>query len=108
MAVETLRPTDAPAVKDLRSTIQGMDALSQEGFTHIASIASLAMLALEAGGIKTPAQEDVYQALQVISGKAQDIENCINSEAENVGCNYIDPRRRAKLLEPFVGVEHGH
>lgn len=107
MSVENLKPTHTPAVEDLRTTIKGIDALSQEGFTHIASIASLAMLALEDGGINTPVQEDVYQALQVISGKAQDIENCINSEAENVGCNYIDIRRRAKLLEPFTGVERG-
>ena len=104
MAVENLRPPDTPAVEDLRTTIKEIDALSQEGFTHIASIANLAMLALEAGG----AQEYVYQALQVISGKAHDIENCINAEAEHVGCNYINPRRRAKLLEPFVGVKHGH
>lgn len=96
MAVTNLKPSTAPSIEDLLDTIRTMDALSQEGFSQIAAIASLALLAM-----KTAAPNDlanVAQALRTIRGKATDIENCINTEAELVGGNYVDADRRGKLL----------
>ena len=75
-------------VKKLRNTVEFIDALAQEGFSEICAIAKLALLALEspegAGHIRS-----VAHALRAICGKAGDIENCINGEAEAVGCNYV-------------------
>ncbi|NDP48924.1 MAG: hypothetical protein GZ085_11175 [Sulfuriferula multivorans] len=96
MAVSNITLPKVPTTKDLLDTIQTMDSLSQEGFSQIAAIASLALLAM-----KTAAPNDtinIIQALRAIRGKAVDIENCINYEAEMVGGNYIDPDRREKLL----------
>ncbi len=97
MAATNLNPTSVPtSIEDLLDTIRTMDSLSQEGFSQIAAIASLALLAM-----KTAAPNDVEnvaQALRAIRGKAQDIQNCINYEAEQVGGNYVDLERREKLL----------
>lgn len=96
MAVTNLKPTTAPSGEDLLDTIRTMDALSQEGFSRIAAIASLALLAMKTA---TPCDVmNVIQALRAIRGTAQDIENCINYEAEQVGGNHVDPDRREKLL----------
>jgi hypothetical protein len=96
MNVTNLNPTNARSAEDLLNTIQTMDALSQEGFSQIAAIASLALLAMETAAPNDVA--NVVQALRAISGKAHDIENCINYEAEMVGGNYVDMDRRKKLL----------
>jgi len=96
MAVTNLKPTKAHGVEDLLDTIKTMDALSQEGFSQIAAIASLALLAMETAAPNDVA--NVVQALRAIRGKAYDIENCINTEAEMVGGNHVDLDRRKKLL----------
>jgi hypothetical protein len=79
----------ADSTRDLCNTIQFIDALSQEGFGQIAAIAGLLKTAIEKG-IENDnlSSKDLYTAVCAIRGKAQDIENCINSEAESVGCNY--------------------
>lgn len=96
LAVTNLKPTKAPGVEDLLDTIRTMDSLSQEGFSQIAAIASLALFAMKTSAPQNT--ENVVQALRAICGKAQDIENCINSEAELAGGNYVDMDRREKLL----------
>lgn len=85
-------------INNLQATITFMDSLSQEGFSQIAAIANLAILAIEkktaaAGGL--PFLSDVVHALRVISGKAEDIESCINCEAEKVGCNWDEDSKGA-------------
>lgn len=96
MTVTNLKPTTAPSGDDLLNTIRTIDALSQEGFSQVAAIASLALLALKTA---TPSDVmNVIQALRAIRGKAQDIENCINYEAEQVGGNHVDQDLREKLL----------
>jgi len=87
MADTHSKPIDQSSIADLRATIQNIDALSQEGFSQISSIASLVLLAM-----KDPARNavDVEHALRVICGKAHDIEDCINAEAERVGCNHVN------------------
>lgn len=94
MAVTNLKPTAAPSVEDLLNTIKTMDSLSQEGFSQIAAIASLALLAMQTDAPHVT--ENVVQALRAIRGKAQDIENCINYEAEMVGGNHVDLDRRER------------
>lgn len=96
MAVTNLKPAQAHGVDDLLNTIRDMDALSKEGFSQIAAIASLALLAMKQPGLNET--ESVIQALRAIRGKAQDIESCINSEAELVGGNHVDIDRRELLI----------
>lgn len=91
----------------LRETIKNIDNLSQIGFSEIAAIANLALTALKTpDGYRHP--QNIAYAFQVIRDKAQDIENCINAEAETVGCNYKDAnlelRRvaRAQSLAPVA------
>lgn len=81
-------PGKSADVIKLHNTIELLDSLSQEGFSQIAAIAGLALAAMQ-----TQAGNDleaIAYALQAIKSKARDIENCINAEAEQVGCNYKD------------------
>jgi hypothetical protein len=82
-------------IKTLRETVMTMDTLSQDGFSVIALIARLALSRME-----TPQgcsnQEYLAEALSAIRNKADDIMNCINGEAENVGCNYVDDAARRR------------
>ncbi|MGL6155744.1 MAG: hypothetical protein ACRC1O_03960 [Ralstonia mannitolilytica] len=82
--------------QQLRYTIESIDTMSQNAFSEIAAIAGLALSRLETPeGFLHP--EDIAYALQAIRSKAQDIESCINAEAESVGCNYKD----ASMLRRF-------
>lgn len=85
-------PIDAD-IKKFKSAVIDMDALSQSGFSKISSIARLALAALE--GPRRPREdEDFANVLTAIWSIADDIENCINSRAEEVGANYIDDSLR--------------
>lgn len=79
----------------LHGVIEDMDALAQGGFSEIRAIAKLALAALQ-----TPEGylyiENIVQALLAIQGKAEDINNCINCAAEDVGCNFKDERLYAR------------
>lgn len=70
----------------LRNAINTMDCLSQEGFSSIAAIAKLIITSLETSAVID--RDTIAHAVHAILGKAQDIENCINSEAESLECNY--------------------
>lgn len=78
-----------PEVQKLRNTVEFIDCLSQGGFSEIASIAKLALSSLE-----TPDGyrhlDNIANALKAIWGKADDTQNCIGREAEQVGCDYTD------------------
>lgn len=84
---------DLEAVKE---ATRMMDELAQDGFGRIKGLAKLALLSLE-----TPeGHRDVsalVAALTTIGMIAEDMENCINSEAGDVGCSHDDAgwRRRA-------------
>ena len=75
--------------EQLRGVIKLIDALSQEAFSEIKALAKMAMASLE-----TPAGytniEHLFYVLNAIGNKADDIEDCINREAEGVGCNHED------------------
>jgi hypothetical protein len=101
----------ATELNTLRQTIRQMDALSQEGFTDVAAIAKLIKAALKAANFSDP-QNMIIPALGQIVDRAGDAENCINSEAEEVGCNFFSPELSlaiAESLERAVaasGVDH--
>lgn len=73
----------------LREAITEMDSMAQGAFSEIATVARLALASLE-----TPRGcddiESIAHVLSFIWGKALDAENCINSTAEGVACNYKD------------------
>jgi hypothetical protein len=101
----------ATELSTLRQTIRQMDALSQEGFTDVAAIAKLIKVALEAANFSDP-KKMIFPALGQIVDRAGDAENCINSEAEEVECNFVSPeisKAIAASLERAVtasGVDH--
>lgn len=90
---------DLEAVKE---ATRMMDELAQCGFGRIKGLARLALLSLE-----TPeGHRDVsalVAALTTIEMIAEDTENCINSEAGDVGCGHDDAgwRRRADARRAF-------
>lgn len=87
--------TISSKIDSLSDTIRVIDSLSQEGFSEISSIARLALAALETpDGYLNP--EIIAQALRAIFGKAIDIKNSINCEAEGVGCHYVDDSLRRR------------
>lgn len=84
--------------EQLRNAISEMDGLAQSAFSEIASMATLALLAMEqpstyANGC---AMDAIAHALSAIKSRALDIDNCINSTAEGVGCNYVDAAQRRR------------
>jgi hypothetical protein len=80
----------APLI-ELRNAVEMMDSLSQSGFSEIAIIAKLALKSLETpDGHRSVSMGDIAVALDAIWEKAECIKDRINSEAEQVGCNYVD------------------
>lgn len=95
-------------IAKLQSAITDIDALSQEGFSEIAGIARLALKAMERNTKhKTRDLDDIVQVLNVIWGKADDMKNCINCEAENLGCSYISENTQRKINEVLEVSSHG-
>lgn len=99
MATRTvqLRLRQAPCadVHKLQNAVNSMDCLSQIGFSEIGATAKLALLALETRVGQTEIGA-LAGALQAISARADDIQNCINSTAEEVGCNYVDKAQQRR------------
>jgi len=95
MAETNSTPSKSNDIKRLHAAVYDMDCLAQGGFSEIAAIAKLAMVALETqDGYLHP--ENIANALRTIWGKAYDIENCVNYAAEEVGCNYVDPHTKRR------------
>lgn len=85
-----------PSNTDLKDAVTAIDSLAQCGFSRIASIAKIAIFALESPQQNLQTPENIRNTLSVIADMADDIGNCINAEAETVGCNY----------KGYVGVNH--
>ncbi|VVE01515.1 hypothetical protein [Pandoraea terrigena] len=86
-------------IEQLRTTIIDNDALAQDGFEEIRAIAKLALMALETpAGQNSP--ETLARAFEAIWGISERVEGAISSNAEEVGCNYVDSRfeSRAKAM----------
>lgn len=85
----------SPSVKTLITTITNIDGLSQDGFSKITAIAHLALVSLEAPqGNGT--FEDIAHALEAICGIGSETKECINSEAEGVGANFVNEGNRCR------------
>jgi tetrahydromethanopterin S-methyltransferase subunit F len=76
--------TTAPAIEQLRATVEDMDYQSQTAFTKINALASLISCALSHPE-KAPI-EAIQNALEQIRYICDDTENEINVDAGNVGC----------------------
>ncbi len=89
--------TDATAsdLHKLRDTVLSIDSLSQNGFSEIATIAKLALARLETPDGYRHLEDPAY-ALRAIWGNAENTENCINSAAVDIGCNYVDDAQRRR------------
>lgn len=95
MATQTTTTTEADQIQKLRNTVNLVDCLAQGGFSQISAIARLALAQLEhPDGYRHP--ELIAEALNAIWYKAEEVENCINSQAEMVGCNYVDEAQRRR------------
>lgn len=75
-----------------------MDALSQEAFHQIIAISSLILKSLE---MPRNDLEDIAYSVIAIRGKAQDIMNCINVEAENTGCHHSKDKSSRRRFDAF-------
>lgn len=85
--------------EELRGVITDMDALSHGGFGQIASMARVALLALEQPSTYASASSmnAIAGVLAAIQCKAEDVDNCLNAMAEGVGCNHEDSTQRKRL-----------
>ena len=90
MAVD--QTTTAVVTKKLRKTINTIDCLSQNAFSDIQAITTMALAYIEAtsntGEWDEMGHTTLARALNIIRDRTHDAENCINVEAETVGCNY--------------------
>lgn len=102
MANQSIATSVAPTIPQLRDAIESMDSLSEIGFSEIASIAKMALAYLETPNVALHV-EDIANALSAIQGKAEDIKSCINYQAEEVGCNYVDKAKIRRLNVWFKG-----
>ncbi|MFJ9533324.1 hypothetical protein [Herbaspirillum sp. NPDC101396] len=89
--------TDEPAIanhprfKSLEGVVYDVDAMSQSGFDRIEAIAKLISISLESpSGYFPPHISTISHAMDAIRAIAEEASNCINSRAEEVGCNYVD------------------
>lgn len=92
----TTQRRQTPATPDqLRNAVTFMDCLSNNGFDEIIAIAKLALAWLE-----TPNGyqhlDVVASALNAIWGKAENIQNSIGWEVEQVGCDYVDEHQKRR------------
>lgn len=86
MATEDITATP----NELRDAVHTMDGLSQEAFGHIESLAKSCLLILERPDREKYLSDEIWRMLEMISARAFDGMNYINSEAERVGANYKD------------------
>jgi len=87
---EDITMSKQPSIDALQNAVKTIDSFSQQGFSEIGAIARLALAALESPTISPRTPDDVAKALRAIWGISDDIENCINSEAEYVECSHTD------------------
>lgn len=89
--------THQTSTQQLRLTIEEITDYANQVLAEIASVARLALLAME-----TPAcqrnTEPLAHAFSVVAGLAADMQNTINCTAEEIGCGVTDEAmlRRAK------------
>ena len=102
MATKTTTPT--ATAQALRTAIGDMDALSQEGFSEIAAIASLTLRSMEHPDAYEH-MDDIALALRAICGKAQSIMDSINCRAEELEANHVDDAERRRSAARRVAMD---
>jgi len=78
-----------PDIEALRSTLRLVDNVSNDSFGRIKSLCAVALLAMEQHR-KPVDMEHLARILVHIEVVCDDARNCINYEAETVGCDYKD------------------
>lgn len=92
---ETSARGKASQVAELRETIEEVDSMVQRGCSAIAAMARLALKSLEhPDGHRD--MDGLACLLHTIWDKAADVENDVNSSAEEVGCQYVDEAERRR------------
>ncbi|MDM1697131.1 hypothetical protein HX099_10750 [Thiopseudomonas alkaliphila] len=72
-------------ISDLEFAVTDIHGLAMEGLSQIEAIARVSLLAMQTpDAYRFP--ENIAMTLEVIWSIAQNIQGCISSEAENVGC----------------------
>lgn len=80
----------ADTIRDLCNTVQFIDALSQEAFSEIGSIAKLTKANIESRISQGEnSLEDFYHTVSAIEARALNTLNLIKAEAEQAGCSYV-------------------
>ncbi|WP_156924333.1 hypothetical protein [Derxia gummosa] len=79
----------------LHAVIEDMDAMAQDGFSRISSLVEVLLCAMEST-TRYPSNSSIAHTLLTIQSIADDNENGVNSLAEDMGCNFIDDRQRAR------------
>ena len=80
----------------LRNTIKDMDAMSQDGFSSIEALARVTLMALENPDAHR-FHEVIAKTLETIAGIAQTSLDAVNSNAEAVGCNWIEVKDQRRM-----------
>jgi hypothetical protein len=75
---------------ELAASVRRMDELSQDGFEQIQDLARVALRVMETAPY-SPDLAPLKSVLLCIRDKAVDICNLINVEAEDRGCNHVQP-----------------
>lgn len=71
--------------RDLESALTDIHGLAMEGLSQIEAVARVSLLAMQTpDAYRFP--ENIAMTLEVIWSIAQNIQGCVGSEAENVGC----------------------
>ncbi len=84
----------------LRATITDIDALCQESCDHIQAITDLLKNALGDADVSKQATT-IENAIRLVNHLAANLQNNVNAEAEQVGCNW-----RAEAPVTLQGVGH--
>ena len=103
---QATKQDSAKRIKALSTAVNNIDSLSQEGFGQISAIARLAILSFETPEGHYPHHsETLAVALSAVRRIADDIENLINSVAEEVGANHIDEKCSSRRKAHYEGAE---
>lgn len=93
--------------------ISSIDCMSQTQLGQISALCTAMLRAMETPGFwRHPL--NVAEMLGLIKYTADDLMNCVNCVAENVGCNFVDDINRAterRVLDAFrkaMGMEVDH
>lgn len=99
-AINLVQQQSTSRISDLEGAVTDIHGLAMEGLSQIEAIARVSLLAMQTpDAYRFP--ENIAMTLEVIWSIAQNIQGCVGSEAENVGCAQpctASERRKAARL----------